>query len=162
MSRQDNLKPFQKGQSGNPNGRPKKNPKIDLILKKVLEEKESDANLTKLELIIRGITERAKNGDLESINYILNRVYGNIKSKQLGIIIDVSKEDLCSEFFLHEAIKKMRKLYNLTLDQLSEKIKNEYSMKISSNMLGKIERGDAQISARLFLIYASIRDSIQS
>jgi len=69
-----NLKPFNKGQSGNPQGRPTNLPAIDEILTKVLNETGSNG-LTRAENIIRKLTIKAET-DIRAAEMILNRAYG--------------------------------------------------------------------------------------
>jgi hypothetical protein len=70
----ENLKPFKKGQSGNPKGRPKKLPRIDEILAKVLNEKGTNG-LTRAENIIRKMSIKAET-DIRAAEMILDRTYG--------------------------------------------------------------------------------------
>lgn len=63
---------FKKGQSGNPNGRPKKLPELDRLLADVLGEDQMKA-------IIRAMEIRALKGDTRAAELILNRAYGKPK-----------------------------------------------------------------------------------
>ena len=69
---------FNKGQSGNPNGRPKKLPALDLIMANVMG-KEKDG-ITAAEAIIMKLREQAAKGDIKAAQLLLDRAYG--KSKQ--------------------------------------------------------------------------------
>lgn len=74
-----NSKPFKKGQSGNPNGRPKKLPELDKLLADVLgEEKEG---ITAAEAILKALRAKAAKGDVRAIEVLLDRAYG--KAKQI-------------------------------------------------------------------------------
>ena len=53
-SNKDNLKPFKKGQSGNPKGRPKKSKCIPEILRKITDEKDKNG-VTKLNMILNNV-----------------------------------------------------------------------------------------------------------
>lgn len=95
-----NLKPYKKGQSGNKNGRPKKyvlqlkkegyklseiNDTIQALMTMSVEElrgvwESEDANV--LEKMVAGaIRKSLEKGNLESMETLLNRVYGKPKEK---------------------------------------------------------------------------------
>jgi len=69
-----NLKPFPKGVSGNPNGRPKKIPEIDVLLAEVLGENGEEATA-----ILKALLAKAKKGDVRAAEVILDRTYGKAK-----------------------------------------------------------------------------------
>ena len=71
----DNLKPFKKGQSGNPKGRPKKDKCIPEILRKITAEK-GNGGVTKLNLILNNVVNEAIKGDTWSIQFIADRMEG--------------------------------------------------------------------------------------
>lgn len=75
-----NLKPFQKGQSGNPKGRPKKLPELDELLKDCLSEETKGK--TQMELIIRALVKKSLKGDIRASELLLNRSYGKLKEKE--------------------------------------------------------------------------------
>jgi hypothetical protein len=71
-----NLKPFQPGQSGNPNGRPKSS--LTSILREQLQ-KEDPAGPEKqsfAESIVRQVIEKAARGDLRAIELLWSRLEG--------------------------------------------------------------------------------------
>ena len=67
-----NLNPFKPGETGNPNGRPKKLPGLDQLLAEILDEAEVKA-------ILNSIIKKAKAGDLRAAELILDRCYGKVK-----------------------------------------------------------------------------------
>lgn len=68
---QDNLKPFKKGESGNPSGRTKAFSGIKEELKQYVNEKDSIVyEHTHKELIVHGIVEKAIDGDWKAIELI--------------------------------------------------------------------------------------------
>ena len=71
----DNLKPFKKGQSGNPKGRPVKSKCIPEILRKITAEK-GNGGVTKLNLILNNVVNEAIKGDTWSIQFIADRMEG--------------------------------------------------------------------------------------
>jgi hypothetical protein len=72
-----NLKPFQKGVSGNPAGRPPKLPAIDELLAKVLSDEVDGVTIA--EEILKTVAKQAIAGNLHAAEMILNRAYGKPK-----------------------------------------------------------------------------------
>lgn len=68
-----NLKPFKKGQSGNPGGRPKTKPFVEAIREEV---QEADGNRTKLQAIAAKLVEKAMEGDMAAIKEVADRLDG--------------------------------------------------------------------------------------
>jgi len=73
-----NLKPFKKGQSGNPKGRPKKLPQLDVLMAEVLGEENKDG-LTAAEAILKALRAKAAKGDVRAAEVLLDRAYGKAK-----------------------------------------------------------------------------------
>jgi hypothetical protein len=68
---------FKKGQSGNPNGRPKKLPHLEELLADILgEDKEG---ITAAEAILRALRAKATKGDIRAAEVLLERAYGKAK-----------------------------------------------------------------------------------
>lgn len=103
MSNVQNLKPFQKGVSGNPVGRPAKIPAIDNLLADVLSEETNGVSAARE--ILSAIVAKAKAGNLQAAEMLLNRAYG--KPKQAPVQDD-------SELTIHI----VREPDNLTTDEL--------------------------------------------
>lgn len=76
---QSGLKKFKKGQTGNPNGRPKKLPALDALMEKVMGE-EKDGK-TAMEAIIAALRAKAARGDVRAAELLLNRAYGKVKEE---------------------------------------------------------------------------------
>jgi hypothetical protein len=70
-------KPFKKGQSGNPNGRPKKIPELRELLANVLGD-EKDGK-TAAEAILMALRAKATKGDVRAAELLLDRAYGKPK-----------------------------------------------------------------------------------
>jgi hypothetical protein len=70
-------KPFKKGQSGNPNGRPKKIPELDKLLADVLGEEKD--GLTAAEAILMKLRQMAASGNIRAAEVLLDRAYGKAK-----------------------------------------------------------------------------------
>jgi hypothetical protein len=68
-----NLKPFVKGQSGNPKGRPKL-PDIKEALAKILAEEKDGVNA--LEAILKSMRAKAAKGDVRAADFLISRGYG--------------------------------------------------------------------------------------
>ena len=76
----ENLTPWKKGQSGNPNGRPRHDRCITDLLKLKGEEVESDGK-TKLQAVIDRLYMKAQEGDLKAIDMIFDRQEGKAAQK---------------------------------------------------------------------------------
>jgi hypothetical protein len=72
-----NSKPFKKGQSGNPNGRPKKLPELDKLLADVLGEEKD--GVTAAEVILKALRAKAAKGDIRAAEVLLDRAFGKAK-----------------------------------------------------------------------------------
>lgn len=77
MANEKNLKPFKKGQSGNPNGRPKKLPALDQLLAEVMGD---DTEIAKKILI--SLTKRAQAGDVKAAALLFDRGWGKAKENE--------------------------------------------------------------------------------
>jgi hypothetical protein len=69
---------WKKGETGNPNGRPKKLPVLDIIMANVMGQEKD--GITAAEAIIMKLREQAAKGDIKAAQLLLDRAYG--KSKQ--------------------------------------------------------------------------------
>lgn len=74
---QKGLKKFKKGQSGNPNGRPKKLPQLDVLMAEILGE-EKDGKTAAI-AILAALRAKATRGDVRAAELLLNRAYGKPK-----------------------------------------------------------------------------------
>ena len=88
-----NLRPFKKGFSGNPAGRPLKLPDLDQIMIKVLNEAGSNG-ITKMERIFKKLAAKAEAGDIRAIELIQDRAYGKLKTMAA---VDIQLETLSEE-----------------------------------------------------------------
>ena len=68
---------FKKGQSGNPNGRPKKLPSIDLLMAEVMGEEKD--GITAAQAILNMLRGKAAKGDIKAAQLLLERAYGKAK-----------------------------------------------------------------------------------
>jgi hypothetical protein len=113
VSNVHNLKPFQKGISGNPNGRPKKIPAIDELLAEVLNE-ETDG-MTAARQILNTLVKQAVAGNIRACEILLERAYGKPmqpiqQDNELQITIVRDLDDLTTE----ELKAELHRLNNLT------------------------------------------------
>jgi len=69
---------FKKGQSGNPNGRPKKLPELDKLCADVLGEEKD--GITAAEAILKKLRSMASQGNIRAAELLLDRAYGKAKS----------------------------------------------------------------------------------
>jgi len=79
MPKPENIEPhkFKKGQTGNPNGRPKKLPELDKLLADVLGEEKD--GVTAAEAILKKLRQMATSGNLRAAEILLDRGYGKAK-----------------------------------------------------------------------------------
>lgn len=89
----DHLKEYQfkKGQSGNPNGRPKGSRSIpDMLMKIGDEQGTKDGQYSKLEVVLRRVFEYALEGKSWAVEFIADRTEGKVRQElQVGILPEV-------------------------------------------------------------------------
>lgn len=73
----ENLKPWKKGQSGNPKGRPKELPKLDEMLRELLSEEKD--GMTAAMAMLKAMRSKALKGDVRAFEAIWNRTFGKVK-----------------------------------------------------------------------------------
>lgn len=80
MPNPQNIEPhkMKKGETRNPNGRPRKLPELHVLLAEVLGEQTKEG-LTAAEEILRAIYARARKGDTRAAELLLDRAYGKPK-----------------------------------------------------------------------------------
>lgn len=71
---------FKPGQSGNPNGRPRKLPELDKLLADVLGQQNDDGK-TAAENILEALYKRALKGDTRAAEILMDRAYGKAKQE---------------------------------------------------------------------------------
>lgn len=67
-------KPWPKGQSGNPKGRPPKLPRLEELLASVMSEERN--GLTAAEAVLRSLLVKATKGDVRAAELLLDRTFG--------------------------------------------------------------------------------------
>lgn len=89
--------PFKPGQTGNPNGRPKKLPNLEKLLANVLG-KEDDGGITEAEKILTKLSDQAKNGNVRASEIIMDRAWGKpkqfVENINTNINSDMTEEQL--------------------------------------------------------------------
>lgn len=90
MPKPENVIPhkWKKGQSGNPNGRPKKIPELKEIIANVLGD--SKDGKTAAEAILMSLRAKALRGDVRAAELLLDRAYGKVKS-DMDLAINLSE-----------------------------------------------------------------------
>jgi hypothetical protein len=91
---------WKKGESGNPNGRPRKLPELDKLLADVLGEEKD--GITAGEVILKAIRAKAAKGDVRAAELLLDRAYGkpkqsienNISSLEPMVIIRTERKEM--------------------------------------------------------------------
>lgn len=74
-------RPFQPGQSGNPNGRPKSKPFKD-ALERALKAAGDDKSA--IELVATALVEKARSGDVPAIKELADRIDGKVPQGVVG------------------------------------------------------------------------------
>ena len=87
---------FQKGQSGNPNGRPRKLPELDRLIADVLGEEKD--GMTAAEAILKKLRQMASQGNLKAADMLLDRAYG--KATQKTEVTGADGEPLAGTFII--------------------------------------------------------------
>lgn len=72
---------FKPGESGNPKGRPKKLPELDLLLADVLGEDKDGIEAAKA--ILMALRAKATKGDVRAAEVLLDRAYGKAKQEMV-------------------------------------------------------------------------------
>lgn len=73
-----NLKPFKKGESGNPKGRPKL-PDLKEEIAKVMGEEKDGINA--VNAVLRAMRKKAMTGDVRAAELLLDRSFGKVKQE---------------------------------------------------------------------------------
>jgi len=89
---EQNLKPFKKGHSGNPKGRPRGKQSITSLLKRIINKRMNIRcdytnelkNMSFAEMIVLSLVNRAINGDIRAIREVLDRVDGKVGFEGCG------------------------------------------------------------------------------
>jgi hypothetical protein len=76
---------WKKGETGNPNGRPKKLPELSKLMADILGDEKN--GLTTAERILKAIEAKALKGDIKAAEMLLDRGYGKPKQTQETNII---------------------------------------------------------------------------
>lgn len=79
---------FKKGQTGNPNGRPKKIPNLDILLADVLGEEKDGIEAAKA--ILMALRSKAIKGDVRAAEVLLDRGWGKVKQNIEATVKDVT------------------------------------------------------------------------
>jgi hypothetical protein len=112
-----NLKPWPKGVSGNPGGRPKKKPITDELERLLAEEASTRDGQTWATVIAEALLQQASRGDVRAISELANRVEG--KSVQAIDLNTGGGEGIAERL---ERARK-RKLEGMTEEELHERIR---------------------------------------
>jgi hypothetical protein len=73
MAKEDNLKPFKKGQSGNPKGRPPIRD-IKVVLQELLSQEKNGTQL--IDGLMSVVVNKALKGDLKAVDMLLSYTFG--------------------------------------------------------------------------------------
>jgi hypothetical protein len=86
MAKEDNLKPFKKGQSGNPAGRKKGSRNRKTIVKQWLDAEETIKNpitgdkemLSQADIMTLALIKKARNGDVQAYKELMDSGFGKL------------------------------------------------------------------------------------
>jgi hypothetical protein len=99
MAKEDNLKPFKKGQTGNPNGRPKGSSLRDIkvVLQDLLSQEKNGTQL--IDGLMSVVVNKALKGDLKAVDMLLSYTFGKATQRTEitgaeGAPIEVVNNDL--------------------------------------------------------------------
>ena len=85
-----NLKPaWQKGESGNPLGRPKKELSMTNAMKEILNEIDPDTKIERYKKLLLVAIDKAEKGDNDMIKYLVNRIDGMPKGSEQTTNVNV-------------------------------------------------------------------------
>lgn len=91
----NNSTKFKPGKSGNPNGRPKKLPKLDELLADILTDEEDGVCAAKAILI--ALRKKAMKGDTRAAELLMDRAWGKaLQSMNLSVETKVNELDKLS------------------------------------------------------------------
>jgi hypothetical protein len=103
MAGKDNLKPFKKGESGNPNGRPKGSLNRSTIAKRWLEVEQNLKNpltgdtekMSQEDLMTLALIKKAREGDGGAYQKLMDSAYGKaVETKDVNLTGDVPIFDI--------------------------------------------------------------------
>ena len=77
--RVENLKPFKKGQSGNPKGRPKKLPELTDLVNELFGSENGEVSKASIREVLEQQFKKASKGDSRAAEIVLNYAYGKPK-----------------------------------------------------------------------------------
>jgi hypothetical protein len=100
MANNRNLKPWKPGQSGNPGGRPKRQPLTEAFLELMDQPYPQDRNgRTYAEAIVRTLATKAARGDVRAAQLVMERIEGRVpiaalaeSSGPVGLTIEMIDE----------------------------------------------------------------------
>lgn len=101
MANEENLIPFEKGKSGNPNGRPKGSRNRSTIVRQWLEVKETIKNpitqemeeLEQVDIITLGLIKKARKGDVQAFRELMDSGFGKILQEVHNVNSEMSYDE---------------------------------------------------------------------
>ena len=90
---------WKKGQTGNPNGQPRKLPRLEVILQHVLGyDADKPEESSPINEVITAMLKQAQKGNTTAANILLDRFAGKVKQTNVIINGGMSKEDVGNMF----------------------------------------------------------------
>jgi hypothetical protein len=90
-------KPFPKGVSGNPNGRPPKEFSMTNALKELLSEHNPETKIERYKELLNKALTMAMRGDGDMLKYLINRIEGMPKGSETNIAVQVNNIQVSDE-----------------------------------------------------------------
>lgn len=84
-------KPFPKGVSGNPNGRPPKEFSITNALRELLSEHNPETKIERYKELLNKALTMAMRGDGDMLKYLINRIEGMPKGSETNVAVQINQ-----------------------------------------------------------------------
>lgn len=98
-------KPWKPGQSGNPNGRPKKEYSLTDGLREYVAETDPDKKKLRKDVLVEKLYTLAQRGDLQAIREVWDRLEGTTSKTETNVNVGIQNIVITDEMLEKEAIE---------------------------------------------------------